>query len=76
MGIPDYFQIIQTPMDFGTIVKKLKQKKYPKAESFITDVCLVFSNCVRYNGLESDAATLTKEVYKEFKSLYTQLNMS
>jgi len=38
-------------MDFGTIKKKLTFNVYNGVQEFITDMKLVFDNCVRYNGI-------------------------
>lgn len=62
-------------MDFSTIKEKLKKHEYLKIEGFIDDVILVFSNCVRYNGVNSQPGVLCKETHKEFKNLYNQLNI-
>lgn len=56
-GIEDYFEIITSPMDFGTIRKKLEHNVYNNIDEFINDMYLVFSNCAKYNGPEN---TVTK----------------
>ena len=45
-------------MDFGTITKKLKNHEYYKIETFLEDIILVFNNCVRYNGVNSQPGKL------------------
>jgi hypothetical protein len=50
-GIDDYFEIIEHPMDFGTIKKKLTFNVYNNVQEFIIDTKLVFDNCIRYNGI-------------------------
>ena len=49
--IPDYYDIIKTPMDLGTIKQKLTNNEYLRCQDFISDVELVFSNCISYNGV-------------------------
>jgi hypothetical protein len=44
LGIPDYFQVIKSPMDFSTIAEKLKFNDYSSVQEFIDDVNLVFFN--------------------------------
>lgn len=53
---PDYFTIVKTPMDFGTILKKLEHKPekgifrmYNDPADFVADMRLVFENCRTYN---------------------------
>ena len=62
MNIPDYPKLITQPMDFKTIEEKLAnsiprkdvpkpdEPRYLSVDQFITDVRLVFSNCVKFNG--------------------------
>lgn len=55
-GIDDYFEIIEEPMDFGTIKKKLFNNVYENVNEYIRDMNLVFDNCVEYNGSENMVA--------------------
>ncbi|WWD20285.1 hypothetical protein CI109_104761 [Kwoniella shandongensis] len=48
-GCPTYLDEIKHPMDFGTIGKKLDQKKYRTLGQFARDVELVFANCRQFN---------------------------
>jgi hypothetical protein len=52
-NIPDYFDIIKKPMDFGTINEKLRKHEYRSMRQFLEDVELVFDNCLLYNGENS-----------------------
>lgn len=54
--MPDYFEIITEPMDFGTIKRKLQNGKYSTDTEFVNDVLLVFNNCYRYNHNEDIVA--------------------
>jgi len=56
LQIADYFDIIQNPMDFGTIKEKLSHHKYLNMQHFLQDVELVFSNCILYNGENSQVS--------------------
>ena len=49
LNIPDYLEIIQKPMDFGTIKKKLMNKSYNTIDEYIEDIYQIFENCRRYN---------------------------
>lgn len=52
-NIPDYFVKITNPMDFSTVRKKLHHNCYKDPEAFVSDMLLVFSNCITYNGPEN-----------------------
>lgn len=49
LQVPDYSELIATPMDLGTIKEKLKTLQYPDVDSFVSDVRLVFTNSDKYN---------------------------
>ncbi|KAK4553420.1 Transcriptional activator spt7 [Recurvomyces mirabilis] len=47
---PDYFTVIKTPMDIGTMIKKLKQLAYKSKKEFVEDLNLIWANCLKYNS--------------------------
>ncbi|KAK1231020.1 Transcriptional activator spt7 [Marasmius sp. AFHP31] len=47
---PDYYDVIHTPMDFQTMLKKVKQKQYKSKKEFKDDLDLIWSNCLTYNA--------------------------
>ena len=49
LGIPDYYNIVKTPMDLGTVHDNLMKHKYQKLCDANTDIGLVFSNAMLYN---------------------------
>lgn len=71
--IPDYLEIIKTPMDFGTVKTNLLNNKYGRIQDFIADVQLVFDNCILYNGESSQVSIMCKHVREEFNKLYENL---
>ncbi len=75
LNIPDYYEIIREPMDFGTVKLKLMQNKYLKFQDFLYDLNLVFENCIKYNGEVSQVSVMCKGVREEFNRLYYQLSM-
>jgi hypothetical protein len=54
LGIPQYFDIVKKPMDFGTIAVKLARGDYSGHEQFKEDMELVFENAVTFTP-EEDA---------------------
>ena len=49
LGIPDYFEIIRTPMDMSSIRRKLDTGAYQDPWEFVNDVFLMFENAWVYN---------------------------
>ncbi|TPX18221.1 uncharacterized protein E0L32_002730 [Thyridium curvatum] len=46
---PDYHVLIKTPMDLGTMTKKLKTLSYKSKADFVADLNLIWDNCLKYN---------------------------
>ncbi|XP_015118344.1 transcription initiation factor TFIID subunit 1 isoform X2 [Diachasma alloeum] len=61
-AVPDYYKIIQCPMDLQTIRENLRQKKYQSRENFLADVNQIVENSNLYNGLESSLTVAAKRM--------------
>lgn len=48
--VPDYYKIVETPMDMQTIRENIRAKKYQSREAFLVDVNQIVTNSVLYNG--------------------------
>ncbi|CAD6994057.1 unnamed protein product [Ceratitis capitata] len=73
---PDYYDIIQNPIDMNTIDHNIRCDKYATVEDVVSDYRLMFSNCRQYNEegstIYEDANNLEKalnEKLKEFPGL-------
>ncbi len=75
LGIPDYFNVIKHPMDFSTIKKKLTNFTYTNFKEFTEDMNLVFDNCYKYNGRDSQVGNICTKIKNEYNQLYQQLGM-
>ncbi|KAG4920840.1 hypothetical protein JHK86_049653 [Glycine max] len=51
--LPDYLDVIEHPMDFATVRKKLGNGSYTTLEQFESDVFLICSNAMQYNAPET-----------------------
>ncbi|EFH62979.1 hypothetical protein ARALYDRAFT_475449 [Arabidopsis lyrata subsp. lyrata] len=72
LGIPDYFDIIKTPMDFGTICNNFeKGNKYMNSEDVYKDVNYIWNNCSKYNKKGDYIVDLMKRVKKNFMKYWT-----
>ncbi|XVE48565.1 hypothetical protein DITRI_Ditri01bG0011700 [Diplodiscus trichospermus] len=72
LGIPDYFDIIDTPMDFGTICNNLENgDKYMNSEDVFKDVQYIWDNCCKYNNKGDAILDLMRRVKKNFMKYWT-----
>ncbi|PRT52502.1 Histone acetyltransferase GCN5 [Wickerhamiella sorbophila] len=59
--VPDYYDLIQEPMDLSTMEQKLEKDQYDSMDSFVYDAKLIFDNCRKYN---SETTTYYKNATK------------
>ncbi|PKI53058.1 hypothetical protein CRG98_026638 [Punica granatum] len=72
LGIPDYFDVIDTPMDFGTICTNLENgEKYRNSEDVFNDVQYIWGNCYKYNNKGDYILDLMRRVKKNFMKYWT-----
>lgn len=48
--VPDYYTVVQEPMDLSTMDHKLDNDQYTTPDEFVRDAKLIFNNCRAYNG--------------------------
>lgn len=51
---PEYYELIETPMDYGTMKEKLERGEYRSAQAMQKDFALVMKNCLQFNAPDSD----------------------
>lgn len=51
--LPDYHDVIEHPMDFATVRKKLSNGSYSTLEQFESDIDLICSNAMQYNAADT-----------------------
>ncbi|KAG6530662.1 hypothetical protein ZIOFF_012905 [Zingiber officinale] len=75
--LPDYFDVIERPMDFGTVQKKLARNSYRSLEQFEGDVFLICSNAMQYNAPDTvyfrQARAMQEIGRKELQKLRTEV---
>eukprot|EP00495_Collosphaeridae_sp_1-RS-2012_P006579 TRINITY_DN6190_c0_g1_i1.p1 TRINITY_DN6190_c0_g1~~TRINITY_DN6190_c0_g1_i1.p1 ORF type:complete len:153 (+),score=38.28 TRINITY_DN6190_c0_g1_i1:284-742(+) len=70
LGIPDYPEIIKSPMDFSTCMKKLEAHVYKDETEFCADMRLIFTNAKTYNQLGSHVYTLAEALSTQFERIW------
>ncbi|RZS18481.1 hypothetical protein BHM03_00050761 [Ensete ventricosum] len=68
LNIPDYFQVIKYPMDFGTIKTRIQLGRYSNPWDFVSDVRLTFTNAKTYNPPKNDAHIMADAMSKFFET--------
>ncbi|KAJ6604412.1 Bromodomain-containing protein [Mycena vulgaris] len=78
LNIPHYLSIVRTPMDLGTIERKLtcsnpskpdpnpENPRYLSTDEFIADVRLIVKNCVLFNGADHPISAMAQRVEEVF----------
>lgn len=72
LGLKDYPEIVPRPMDLGTMKQKIDAGQYYDADSFYRDFKLCISNCVKYNGSESDVGKMASQLDAVFNSKWAE----
>ncbi|KAE8709233.1 Transcription factor GTE1 [Hibiscus syriacus] len=76
LGLHDYYEVVQKPMDFGTIKSKMEAKDctgYKNVRELYSDVRLVFKNAMKYNDERHDVHIMAKTLLEKFEEKWLQL---
>lgn len=63
--VPDYYRIIQNPMDLTTMRDKLRQRKYITRVEFLADINLIVDNSTLYNGATNNITMAGKRLLQK-----------
>jgi hypothetical protein len=74
-GAENYFKIIHRPIDLGTVCRRLDAHEYATKNDVLTDIQLVWSNAMTFNGkrtlLYHCAKTLDEKTTRWFSRMPT-----
>ncbi|KAL5840957.1 hypothetical protein ACOSQ3_013644 [Xanthoceras sorbifolium] len=76
LGLHDYYEVIEKPMDFSTIKNKMDGKDgnwYKNVREIYADVRLVFKNAMKYNDERDDVHVMAKSLLEKFEEKWLQL---
>lgn len=73
LGLHDYHDIIKTPMDLGTVKKKMDDRQYKSSLEFAEDVRLIFKNCYKYNPPDHDVVMMGQKLQEVFESRFANI---
>lgn len=76
LGLHDYYEIIDRPMDFSTIKNQMEATDgagYKHVREICADVRLVFKNAMKYNDEQSDVNLMANTLLEKFEEKWLQL---
>ncbi|KAM4719355.1 bromodomain-containing protein 3-like [Anableps anableps] len=73
LGLPDYHKIITSPMDLGTIKKRLANNYYWSSSECLQDFNTMFTNCYIYNKPTDDIVLMALALEKIFLQKVSQM---
>ncbi|CAM8968037.1 unnamed protein product [Rhodiola kirilowii] len=76
LGLHDYYQVIDKPMDFSTIKNQIEAMDgtgYKSVRDVCADIRLVFKNAMKYNDDRSDVHVMAKTLLEKFEEKWLQL---
>jgi len=68
LGILDYPTIITQPMDLGTVSKRMRDGAIKTVDSFCEKVRLIWSNAIKYNGMNHEIGGLALQLSAVFEA--------
>lgn len=73
LGLSDYHKIITSPMDLGTIKKRLENNYYWSSSECLQDFSTMFTNCYIYNKPTDDIVLMALALEKIFLKKVSQM---
>ncbi|KAM8914075.1 bromodomain adjacent to zinc finger domain protein 1A isoform 2-T2 [Spinachia spinachia] len=74
--VPDYYDIVKKPIALSTIREKVNNCEYQATGEFVSDVDLMFSNCLQYNPRHTNEAKAGHRLQQFFYSELSRLGLS
>ncbi|KAJ9211324.1 hypothetical protein DTO166G4_7058 [Paecilomyces variotii] len=71
--VPDYYDVITSPMDLSTMEEKLENDAYTAPKELVRDLQLIFSNCRQYNDATTVYARCAAKLEKFMWSLIKEI---
>ncbi|XP_072517982.1 bromodomain-containing protein 3a isoform X2 [Salminus brasiliensis] len=73
LELHDYHDIIKHPMDLSTVKKKMDGREYQDAQTFASDVRLMFSNCYKYNPPDHEVVAMARKLQDVFEMRFAKM---
>ncbi|KAH3680577.1 hypothetical protein WICMUC_000251 [Wickerhamomyces mucosus] len=62
--LPDYYEIIKSPISLNEIDERVKSNKYQSILQFLNDFKLLFTNAETFNEIDSEVSQNAKKIYE------------
>ena len=73
LDLPDYFDIVKNPMDFGTLQRRIETQMVTSKEEFAALARQIFANALLYNKPDSDVGVMARVLSEEFEKEFLQI---
>ncbi|XP_071984528.1 bromodomain testis-specific protein [Engystomops pustulosus] len=73
LNLPGFSDIINCPMDMGTIRDKMENDQYKDSREFASDVRLMFMNCYKHNSPDSEVVNMARKLQDVFEILFAKI---
>ncbi|XP_057755605.1 transcription factor GTE1-like [Arachis stenosperma] len=76
LGLYDYYEVINKPMDFSTIKRKMEAKDgsgYKNVREIYSDVRLIFKNAMKYNDKKNEVHVMARTLLNKFEEKWLLL---
>lgn len=71
--VPDYYNVIEAPMDLSTMEERLEHDHYATPREFVGDLKLIFANCRQYNDATTVYAKCAAKLEKYMWTLVKEI---
>ena len=75
-SLRDYPDVIQNPMDLGTVLTKLEKREYQTIDSLRADLDLIWDNACKYNMQESEVAADANKMRTLVEKAFAHVKLS
>ena len=76
LGIDDYFDVIESPMDLGTVKQRLEKGEYAAPLDYAKDIRLTFRNAMTYNPKGDSVHTAARRLLNSFEDGYREVTQA
>ncbi|KAM4022776.1 bromodomain testis-specific protein isoform 2-T2 [Anomaloglossus baeobatrachus] len=73
LNLPGFSDLINCPMDLGTIRDKMENRQYKDSREFASDIRLMFMNCYKCNSPDNEVVTMARKLQDLFEMLFAKI---